>query len=116
MYQISSVGALHQYETQFSNICSLQTPVKSTGKSMEREIKPRAANSVEAHKEKFHTKRNVFEEAMQRGGSSDYHSHSGGGMFDESFRVEETKTMETDYVDSGWPSRPVVPDRPLVNE
>ena len=95
---------------------SFQSPAKSSAQSVEREIKPRAANAVEAHKEKFQSKRNVFEEAMQRGGSSDYHSHIGGGMFDESFRVEETKTMETDYIDSGRPSRPVVPDRPLVNE
>lgn len=74
-------------------------------------IRSRAANPVEAHKEKFSAKRNVFEEAMKQEQANPAASSSldnFNSMFDESFRVEETKTMETQYVESGDRRRPVI--------
>lgn len=93
----------------------MQSPSKSRSATAEREIKPKAANAVEAHKEKFVSKRSKFEEVM-RGDQPDSR-----GMFDESFRVEETKTMETDYIESDRPRRPVIQSngagrRPDLNE
>ncbi|XP_067941004.1 uncharacterized protein [Watersipora subatra] len=75
-------------------------------RSAEPEIRPKAVNAVEAHKEKFANKRNIFEGSIQRDGF-DYFDNPISGL-DESMRVEETKTMETEYMPSEVLSRPVI--------
>lgn len=74
---------------------------KSSPSAVETQVKPKAASAVEAHKEKFMTKRNVFEDAMRE-------DRVDGYQFEEPLRVEETKTMETEYIQSEGLSRPII--------
>lgn len=75
----------------------MQSPSRPS-RSVEPEVRPKAANAVEAHKEKFMSKRNAFEESLHRDQLDSFHDPR--SMFGEALRVEETKTMETDYVHS----------------
>jgi len=82
---------------------------RSPSKSVEPEPHLKAANAVDAHRNKFNSNRSMFEDHDFR-----------DDLFGESFKVEETTTLDTEYIHGDKPIRPVIQSsslqRPLVTE